>query len=93
MNDESKSKKHSLTLDERFAQRPHTYARLQEIADLMDQAIAQGASADEAESLALEQIRKLGGELLRDWAEQKHRQSLEQAQREHPHSSKHVKKK
>jgi len=72
MSDElQKQKPTSKTLDERFVNRPHTYRRLQEIADQMDQAIANGATADEAEAMAIEQIQKLGGEMLADWAEAK----------------------
>lgn len=86
------SKKPQRSLDERFANRPHTYERLHQIADMMEQAIADGASADEAEALAVEQIRKLGGEVLRDWAEARHDQAVEQAQRKQPGSQKHKKK-
>jgi hypothetical protein len=94
MSDElPKQKRPSKTLDERFAHRPHSYRRLQEIADQMDQAIANGATADEAEAMAIEQIRKLGGEMLADWAEAKHQQALEQAQSTQPQSIKHIKKK
>ena len=73
----------SKTLDERFANRPHTRRRLHEIADQIDQAIANGATADEAEAMAIEQMQKLGAELLRDWAEAKQQQALKQAQAEH----------
>lgn len=94
MSDElPKEKRTGKTLDERFAKRPHTYRRLQEIADQMDQAIANGASADEAEAMAIEQIQKLGGEMLADWAQARQEQALEQVQREHPQSIKHIKKK
>ena len=94
MSDElHKEKGTRKTLDERFANRPHTYRRLQEIADQMDQAIANGATADEAEAMAIEQIQKLGGELLADWAQARQQQALEQAQSEHPQSIKHIKKK
>jgi hypothetical protein len=94
MNDElHKSNQAPRSLDERFAKRPHTYRRLQEIADLMDQAVAHGATADEAEEIALEQIQKLGGELLRDWAQASHDKALDQVRSEHPKSSKHIKKK
>ena len=94
MSDElPKQKPTPKTLDERFADRPHTYRRLQEIADQMDQAIANGATADEAEAMAIEQIRKLGGEMLADWAEAKQQQALKQAQAIHPQSIKHIKKK
>jgi hypothetical protein len=59
----------------------------------MDQAIAKGATADEAEAMAIEQLRNLGGEMLTDWAEAKQLQALEQAQAAEPKSIKHVKKK
>ena len=94
MSDElQKEKSKFKTLDERFANRPHTYRRLQEIADEMDQAIADGASADEAEAMAIEQLQKLGGELLSDWAEAKQQDALKQTRVQHPESIKHIKKK
>jgi hypothetical protein len=93
MNDELPRTKRTRSLDERFAKRPHTYRRLHEIADLMDQALARGATADEAEAIAVEQIRKLGSELLGDWAQVRHDQALEQAREDHPQSGKHIKKK
>jgi hypothetical protein len=92
-NELRKQNQTSKTLDERFAKRPHTYRRLQEIADQMDQAIANGATADEAEAMAMEQIQKLGGEMLQDWAEARQQQALTQAQRDNPRSIKHIKKK
>jgi ribosomal protein L29 len=92
-NELPKQKPTSRTLEERFAQRPRTYRRLQEIADAMDHAIANGTTADEAEAMAIEQIQKLGGELLQDWAEAKQQQALTQAQADHPQSIKHIKKK
>jgi L-serine deaminase len=92
MNDELSSKQ-GRSLDERFKSRPQVYARLQQIADMMDQAMAQGCTADQAEAMTVEQIRKLGGELLSDWAEDKHARSVEQAQQEHPQAIRHAKKK
>jgi L-serine deaminase len=92
MNDELSSKQ-GRSLDERFKSRPQVYARLQQIADMMDQAMAQGCTADQAEAMTVEQIRKLGGELLSDWAEDQHSRSVEQAQREHPQAIRHAKKK
>ena len=84
MKDELPSESKRRSLDERFQSRPHVYARLQSIADMMDDAMAEGCTADEAEALAIEQIQKLGGEVLKDWAEQKHHQSLNRAQQNHP---------
>jgi len=92
MNDELSSKQER-SLDERFKSRPQVYARLQQIADMMDQAMAEGCTADQAESMTVEQIRKLGGELLSDWAQDKHTRSVEQAQEEHPQAIRHAKKK
>jgi hypothetical protein len=93
MNDEPTSKKDSRSLDARFASRPHVYARLQSIVDGMDKAIAEGHTADEAEAMAIEQIQRLGQELLTDWAEEKQKQSVEQAKARHPQASQHIKKK
>jgi hypothetical protein len=94
MNDELPKKKESATpLDERFASRPHVYERLQKIADMMDQAIADGCTADEAEARTIEQIQKLGGELLGDWANEKQQHSVTESQRENPCAIKHIKKK
>ena len=92
MNDELSSKQ-GRSLDERFKSRPQVYARLQQIADMMDKAMAEGCTADQAEAMTVEQIRKLGGELLKDWAEEKHTRSVEQAQQEHPQAIRHAKKK
>ena len=93
MSDElPKAKDTAKSLDERFANRPHTYHRLQQIADQMDEAMANGATADQAEAMAIEQIQKLGGEMLADWAEAKHQQALKQTQARHPESIKHIKK-
>jgi len=94
MNDELPKKKSSPTLlDVRFASRPHVYERLQKIADRMDQAIAEGCTADEAEARAMEQVQKLGAELLGDWADEKQQRSVTESQRENPSAIKHIKKK
>ena len=81
------------SLGERFARRPHVYHRLHRIADMMDQAMAEGATADDAEALAIQELQKLGGDVLTDWAEVKQTQSVEQAQAEHPEAIRHIKKK
>ena len=45
----------------------------------MDQAVAAGCTADEAEERALEQVRQLGRELLGDWAQEQQAGSLARA--------------
>ncbi len=94
MSDELRTnKKNNLSLDQRFASRPHVYARLQKIADMMDQAMAQGATADEAEAIAMEQLQQLGQDWLSDWAQAKQTQSVQAAQQAHGSAIKHIKKK
>ncbi len=85
-------KQNEMSLEARFAKRPHAYARLRQIADMMDQAIAQGCTADEAEAQAVEQLRHWGQELQSDWAQEKQQPSLAAARLEHPRDSQHVKK-
>jgi hypothetical protein len=89
MKEEHPKKK---SLDARFAKSPHTYARLHAVADMMERAIAEGCSADEAEERAIEQIRQLGQGLLKDWSEETHRQRLDQCLRENPSTIRHKKK-
>ena len=93
MNDEPAPPPHPRrSLDARFAARPHTAARLHRIADLMEAALARGATADEAEEIAFVQLRTLGAELLTDWACAQHDASLAAARVEHPAASLDTKK-
>ena len=87
MNDDlqpTKKTKNEPSLDERFATRPHLRRRLFLIADMIDQAVAEGCTAHEAEARAMEQIRKLGNEVLTDWAEKSEPDVRRQAQAENP---------
>jgi hypothetical protein len=86
-------KPNETSLDARFAKRPHVYARLRQIADMMDHAIGEGCTADQAEARAVEQLRNLGRDLLSDWAQEKQQHSLAAARLAHPQASQHVKKK
>lgn len=88
-----KSPKHHQPLDARFASRPEVRERLHEIADMMDKAIEEGATADEAEAMAIEQLQQLGAAVLTDWARAKQALSLSQAQQENPSAIRHIKKK
>ena len=94
MNDEPQPVTGSkVPLEQRMARRPHVLARFHSIADMLDQAVAQGCTADEAEARAIEQVRQLGGELLGDWAQEQQDGSLARARAQHPRSIKHIKKK
>ncbi len=92
-NELPKTGKPDQSLDARFATRPEVRQRLLEIADMMDQAIENGATADEAEAMAIEQIQQLGAAVLTDWARAKQAHSLAQVQKENPEASRHIKKK
>ena len=72
------------SLDQRFATRPHLRRRLLMIADIIDQAVAEGCTAHQAEARTIEQIRKLGQEVLKDWAEKAEPQFRQQAQADNP---------
>ncbi len=68
MNDEYKQVTgNKVSLEQRMARRPRVLARFHSIADMMDQAVAGGCTADEAEERAIEQVRQLGRELMGDW--------------------------
>jgi hypothetical protein len=94
MNDEHKQVTgKALPLEQRLARRPHVLARFHAIADMMDQAVAAGCTADEAETRAIEQVQQLGRELLGDWAQEQQAGSLARARVQHPKAIKHIKKK
>jgi hypothetical protein len=81
------------SLDQRFANRPHLRRRLLSIADMIDQAVAEGCSAHEAEVRAIEQIRKLGNEVLSDWAEKAEADAVSKAENQNPKLRPYRKKK
>lgn len=87
----SKSKEQSL--DQRLAHRPRLRQRLLDITDLIDQAVAEGCTAHEAEARAIEQIRKLGQEVLTDWAERAEPMARQRAQAQNPKLIRYGKKK
>ena len=89
----SNQSKNQPSLDERFATRPLLRRRLLMIADMIDQAVAEGCTVHEAEARAIEQIRKLGQELLRDWAEKAERSARDEAQAKDPKLINYGKKK
>ena len=87
------SSQNQQSLDQRFANRPRLRQRLLSIADMIDQAVAEGCTAHEAEARAIEQIRKLGNELLTDWAEKSEREARLKAHEKNPNLIDYGKKK
>ena len=81
------------SLDERFADKPHMRRRLLEIADLLDELVAQGCTAHEAEARAIQEIRKLGQGILTEWAEKSEAAAVVQARAQDRSSARTEKKK
>jgi hypothetical protein len=81
------------SLDDRFADKPHVRQRLLEIADLIDQLVAQGCTAHEAEARAILEIRKLGNSILTEWAQKSEAAAVAQARIEDPKLQPYRKKK
>ena len=92
MSNEPKKACKKVSLDARLAQFPEMYERMQRIVEQMEQSIAQGMSADEAEEVAIGQLNELGKAWMSDWARARHEQSVGQVQREVPKAIKNVKK-
>lgn len=92
MKDEPTKNSAKKNLDERFAQFPEMYERMQKIADQMDESISKGMTADEAEEIAIAQINELGKAWLSDWAKAQHDRSVAEVQKEIPKAIKNVKK-
>ncbi len=95
MNSElpSESKKPGHSLDQRYADKPHMRQRLLEIADMIDELVAQGCSAHEAEARAIEEIRKLGNGILTEWAEKSESAAVAKARAQDPKLQPYRKKK
>ena len=70
------------SLDQRLAKNPRLRQRFLAITDMVDQAVKEGCTADEAEERAIEQIRKLGQELLTEWAEKAAPQAAQKARQQ-----------
>ena len=92
MKNEPKKNSQSKNLDERLARFPEMYERMQKITDQMEESIAKGMSADEAEEIAIGQINELGKAWMTDWARAQQDRSVSEVQREIPKAIKHVKK-
>lgn len=80
------------TLEERLAQRPALLARLHELADHLDQSVADGSDAHRAEEWVRRQLRQLGQEVLSQWAVEANAHVQAQVPAQHPQASAHGKK-
>jgi len=95
MNNElpSESPEGPRSLDACFADKPHLRQRLLEISDMIDQLVAQGCTAHEAEARAIEEIRKLGNGILTEWAQKSESAAVAKARAKDPKLQPYRKKK
>jgi hypothetical protein len=63
---------------ERLAQYPELQDRFEEILALVENERGDANTADEAEERAVEQVRRLGQELMQSWAERKHERLVQE---------------
>ena len=92
MKNELSKSRTKKSLDERWAKHPQMYEQLHRITDQMEQAIANGATAEEAEAMAIQQMNELGRALMTDWAQARAERSVEEVRREKPSAIRDSKK-
>lgn len=71
---------------------PGLEERIGAILDIMDNKSGEFITADQAEGKAIEEIQKLGQELLKGWALSQQDKSIKTAEQTHPSVKKHGKK-
>jgi hypothetical protein len=76
----------------RIQAQPGLEKRIEAILDIIENKSGEFITADQAEGAAIEEIRKLGQELLRGWALNQHNKATETAKQTHPNIKKHGKK-
>jgi hypothetical protein len=76
----------------RVQSHPGLEERIEAILDIMENKSGEFLTADEAEGKAIEEIQKLGKELLKGWALNQQDQAVKKAEQMHPSAKKHGKK-
>jgi hypothetical protein len=79
-------------LVDRILAHPGLKERVDAILDIAENTSGELITADQAEGKAIEEVQKLGKELLKEWAFQRHKQAVEIAKSTHPTAKKHEKK-
>ena len=79
-------------LEERLVQRPELLERLHEIVDTLEQSVADGCDAHDAEDGVVDEIRKLGRTVLGQWAQEANTQIQAEVPTEYRQASKNGKK-
>lgn len=67
------------SIEERLKDHPDLIARLEAMADIVENADADVEKADEAERRVLEEVRQMGREVLQAWAQRQQRKKADAA--------------
>lgn len=86
MNDREKS------FEERLNAHPELRARFEQILELIEDVDEQVNTADEAEERAIEEVRRLGNEIVHEWSVQKSSQAAKRTLRDKPKANSNGKK-
>lgn len=70
---------------------PRLKKRFNEILGIAENTSGELITADEAETKAIEEVRKLGREVIQEWAESQHKQQVETVEKQHK-TRRHLKK-
>lgn len=76
----------------RIQAQPGLKERIEAILDIMENKSGEFITADQAEEKAIEEIKKLGQELLKGWALNQQGQAVKKAEETHSNAKKHGKK-
>ena len=79
-------------LVDRILAHPGLKERVNAILDIAENTSGELITADQAEGKAIEEVQKLGKELLKEWAVQRHKHAMATAKNTHPNAKKHEKK-
>lgn len=76
----------------RIKAHPGLRERIKAILDIAENTSGELITADQAEGKAIEEVKKLGQELLKEWAVQQHEKAIETAKKTHSNAKNHEKK-
>jgi 2-phospho-L-lactate transferase/gluconeogenesis factor (CofD/UPF0052 family) len=77
---------------EKLSSVPHLRKRFEEILNIAHNSSGKLITANEAEMKTIEEVKKLGKEVLQEWAVSQHEQAIKVTKEEKPKAKKHIKK-
>ena len=77
---------------DRIKANPELRARFEAILDIAENTSGELITADQAEGKAIEEIEKLGQELMKEWTLKRQEKAIEKTKETHPNAKSHEKK-